>query len=335
MQIKHIYTQANASAPLVSFIIPCFNLPAELVKQCLDSILALSLSAAEREIIVVDDGSEDCLIDYLSDYLDDIVYIRQPNQGVSAARNMGINISKGKFIQFVDGDDCIIPKAYEHCLDIVRYKNADMVLFRLTSSEKDLKDADVDITFDVPTSGNEYMMHNNLHASPCGYIFKKKMLVNLLFHVGVEYGEDEEFTPQLVLRSEHLYSTEAVAYYYRKRRGSATNNRSLRSRVKRLHDAVDVITTLRNRADTLPYKDRLAIQRRVDQLTMDYLYNVITLTHNGKYLEESVERLRSKGLFPLPAHDYTRKYKYFSRMVNSKAGREILLAVLPFIKKKR
>lgn len=120
MQTQQTYT-SDIQAPLVSFIVTTYNLPVEYIKECLDSILQLSLSDKEREIILVDDGSDICQLNELSEYLTHIIYLRQPNQGVSVARNYGMMMAKGRFIQFVDGDDYLIQSAYEHCLDIVRY----------------------------------------------------------------------------------------------------------------------------------------------------------------------------------------------------------------------
>ena len=64
---------------------------------------------------------------------------------------------------------------------------------------------------------------------------------------------------------------------------------------------------------------------------MDYLYNTIMLTRSERQLNERLERLTKQGLFPLPQRDYTQKYKYFSKMINSKTGRKILLRTLPII----
>lgn len=95
----------------------------------MDSILKLSLNAKEREIILVDDGSDISPLNDLAEYQNQIIYLRQPNQGVSVARNYGIMIAKGNYIQFVDGDDYLLQAAYEHCLDIVRYHQPDIVTF--------------------------------------------------------------------------------------------------------------------------------------------------------------------------------------------------------------
>ena len=61
----------------ISFIITYYNLPAEMLHTCIESILALTLRAGEREIIIVDDGSDECPINELAPYSDDIIYIRQ------------------------------------------------------------------------------------------------------------------------------------------------------------------------------------------------------------------------------------------------------------------
>ncbi len=88
-------------------------------------------------------------------------------------------------------------------------------------------------------------------------------------------------------------------------------------------------------ADTLPNNDRLALQRRVAQLTMDYIYNVIIETRSRHYLDRKLASLRSEGLFPLPDRDYTTKYKWFRRMTNSSLGLSLLMRALPLLKKER
>ena len=321
----------NNKKPLVSFIITCYNLPTEMIVECIGSIMALSLSEQEREIIVVDDGSDICAINDLDDYRDDIIYVRQKNRGLSEARNTGIIMASGQYLQFVDGDDKLIQTGYEHCLDLVRYNNMpDMVLFRFTDKTPEhIKFAEVQ-----PVCGTEYMQHNNIRPSACSYIVKHTTLGKLRFTPGI-YHEDEEFTPQLLLRAETVYPTDTIAYMYRKRSGSIISDKAKRSILKRLNDSKAVIIRLNDMADRLPHNDRIAMQRRVAQLTMDYIYNVITQTHSRQYLDKQLDELHSKGLFPLPDKDYTKKYKWFRRMTNSKLGITLLMHALPLMKKER
>lgn len=312
----------NATAqPLISFIIPAFNLPAGMLRECIESIMRLSLAQDEREIILVDDGSAPPALDALGGMLDHILYIRQHNRGLSAARNMGLQCATGRFVQFVDGDDYLVQAPYEHCLDIVRYGEPDMVLFHATQSEH----PDVPFASEGPMSGVAYMHQNNLRASVCGYIFRRSILGSLRFPDGVVH-EDEEFTPLLMLRAEHVYSTKAKAYFYRQRSNSITTTTDKRHTVKRLNDTIGIILKLKDIADHSPEIDRVALNRRIAQLSMDYLYNTIRLTHSRKHLDEAIEELRQKGLFPLPDKKYTPRYRLFRSLVGNALGRQILLA---------
>ena len=110
-----IETQYLEHHPLVSFIITAYNIEASLLRSCIESILGLSLNPENREIIVIDDGSETPAITSLLDVCDNLIYVRQRNQGLSVARNRGIDIAQGDFIQFIDGDDSLLQFTYEHC----------------------------------------------------------------------------------------------------------------------------------------------------------------------------------------------------------------------------
>lgn len=310
------------SKPLVSFIVTTYNLPVTLLEECLNSILSLSLREDEREIILIDDGSDKSLIDFLSKR-DALIYIRQNNQGLSVARNNGLRWAKGEYVQFVDGDDYLVTASYEHCLDFVRYDNPDMVLFHMTSSDC------IETAFSAPhpVSGWEYMTDNNIRAAACGYIFRKEVLGDLNFTPGI-YHEDEEFTPQLLLRCARVFDTNAQAYFYRQRTGSITHNFDKAFIGKRLEDILYIIDHLQCIARQSSIQNKVALERRVAQLTMDYLYHIIVLTQNRQKLDEAIEVLKVKDLYPLPDHQYTRKYTLFRKLISSHWGRQLLIMSL-------
>lgn len=332
MQTQQSNTPMEETTPLVSFIIPAYNVPPTMLHECIESILQLSLRPQEREIILVDDGSDTPLLNETKELADSLVYVRQQNGGVSTARNRGMRMAQGEFVQFIDGDDLLIHAAYEHVLDLVRFGKSDMVMYNFTdkgdSQQSSYKDEE-------PMSGTELMRRENIHGSVCGYIFRRAIVGSLRFTPGVAYGEDEEFTPRLLLRAERVCYTNAQAYLYRMRPASAINRSDLRSRLRRLNDAKSVLMRLSKQSATLPAAERIAMQRRTAQLTMDYIYNVITLTHSRHYLNRQIEELRKAGLFPLPDRDYTRKYKWFRRMTSNSVGLTILMRVLPLMKKER
>ena len=88
--------------PLISIIIPTFNRK-KWIKTAIDSVLNQSYN--NFELFVIDDGSDDNTKEIISGYGKKINYIYQPNQGVSAARNLGIKQAKGEYITFLDSDD--------------------------------------------------------------------------------------------------------------------------------------------------------------------------------------------------------------------------------------
>lgn len=89
-------------SPTFSVIIPCFNGEATIVR-AIDSVLSQSYSV--NEIILVDDGSIDATADIVKQYDHRLIYIWQPNQGVSTARNVGVKRATSEWIVFLDADD--------------------------------------------------------------------------------------------------------------------------------------------------------------------------------------------------------------------------------------
>jgi len=320
MQDFEIATQNSQARPLVSFIITSYNLPAELLKACVESITSLDLADSDREIILVDDGSE---VSPVNDLPQSVIYLRQAHQGLSTARNSGLRMATGRYIQFLDGDDLLLKNAYDACLNLLK-DTPDVVFFHLVDRMPSDVSSPQNISAEPPVSGVSYMHNNNLRGSACGYLFRRAILTSLKFTPNTLH-EDEEFTPMLMLRAEKVVETDAQAYYYRSRETSITHEEDEAHVQKRLADTEQILYKLQEQAATLPEMDRVALNRRIAQLTMDYLYQVAKLTHSSDQLEEAVERLRAKSLFPLPNKSYTRKYMLFRKLVSTRVGRKILV----------
>jgi glycosyltransferase involved in cell wall biosynthesis len=101
---------------LVSVIIPCYN-HARYLGQAIESVLDQSYPRVE--IIVVDDGSTDHTTQVAARY-SGVHYVRQENQGLSAARNTGLRQSRGDFPVFLDADDLLLPGALEAGLNCLK-----------------------------------------------------------------------------------------------------------------------------------------------------------------------------------------------------------------------
>lgn len=119
--------QHDMTSPQISFILPVYNVEPYLA-ECLDSILKHNIS---KEIIIIDDGSQDRSFEIAQDYFlkhPEIVLYRQHNRGVSAARNAGLRLARGKWLNFTDPDDWILEPdiaqmlalAEQHDIDVFR-----------------------------------------------------------------------------------------------------------------------------------------------------------------------------------------------------------------------
>lgn len=313
----------NTEAPLISFVITVKNLAKEAVRSTIKSITELSLRPDEREIIVIDDGSDESVINSLGDVKDDFVYVRQRSQGISVARNIGIHIASGLYVQLLEGGDRLIGEGYEHCIDIVRYNNPDIVLFDFTDKRK------FDTTYYIPdpVDGTVFMRNNDLNVMAWCYVFRKNMLLDLRFTPD-RINDDEEFTPQLFLRAENVYSTNIPAYYRCHHEDLSMKRVDKRLVLKRLNDMEQVLVHLHDVSTSLPRIEFHALQRRIAQFTLEYIFRTIRFTHSSHQLEERLERLEKIGLFPLPDKDYTKRYMLLRKFANNKFTRKMLTLVL-------
>lgn len=108
-QAKHL--------PLVSVIVPIYNRENTL-DTCIKSILASEYK--KIEVILIDDGSTDRSREVCQRYVDSdsrVTLVSQANEGVSAARNLGISKANGEWISFIDSDDAIQPGFYQKLVD--------------------------------------------------------------------------------------------------------------------------------------------------------------------------------------------------------------------------
>lgn len=293
--------------PLVSFIIPCYNVPDDMLGKCLHSILTLSLAPSEREIIVVDDGSTDPPANVPAS----CTLLRRKHAGLGATRNAGLTAASGQFIQFVDADDWLTDN-YNSVVQQMREGEGDLLVFDFLRTVDGVPPQPLGGWYCRGT-GADVLERMNIRASACCYAFRRSILGHLRFPEGLLH-EDEEFTPLLMLAAQDVRATYTVCYCYRERVGSITVSGDP---ARRLDDLHTILLHLRDNGHQ-------ALARRVAQLTMDYIYNVMNLTADTAEVERRVALLADEGLFPLPKIDCTAKYAFFRKTSATPAGRKLL-----------
>lgn len=323
--------------PIVSFIITYYSEPLPLLAECLRSVLQVRSLMMQRgmakqdfEIVVVDDGSQLSPLGMLRQMDEDIRYIRQTNAGLSAARNAGLAAAHGEYVQFVDADDALLPHAYCSLCPQSR-EEADIILFRFTSEDGRWHENRADAFTDKNTpparpagcrrtmSGTQYMLHHNVRASACCYLFRRSMLGRLCFADGLLH-EDELFTPLLLLRMHSVSDCPVPAYYYRRRPHSITHTRTARHIARRLDDTETILHRLRDEAGSMQGDDRRALMRRVEQLTTDYIYIMWKVEADRQERVRRMRQLTADGLLPLPLRSYTLRHWVFSLVLRLPHG---------------
>mgnify|MGYP000912134466 CR=1 FL=1 len=205
---------------MISVIIPIYNAETTL-RRCLDSIL--SQSYRSLEIIVVDDGSKDTsgnLCDEYGEKNDRVVVIHQENQGVSAARNRGIDIASGEYVAFIDSDDYVDSDYFQVLLEGIERFNADFGMSALTAVPH------IDM-YTCLKSNNDIVsliigLKYGINAAPYNKIFKKHLIGNLRFDPQIYMGEDTLFAVEYAKKCRKGIFINKAMYHYNERTSSTS-----------------------------------------------------------------------------------------------------------------
>ena len=214
-----------------SIVIPVYNIK-EYLADCLDSVLAQSLS--DFEVILVNDGStdgSDALCDAYAAKHPQIHVVHQPNQGVAAARNTGLEKAQGEYVLFLDSDDLWKTNLLESLTPFVN-KNCDLVEFGFQefSDHTPQKAVYPPITCNNLPGADYLQQVFHKMEMPIGSCwccaYRRQLLMdqNLRFPVGVRYGEDLKFRIAVLEKAASICSIPETLYFYRIRQSSATHH---------------------------------------------------------------------------------------------------------------
>lgn len=228
----------------LSVIVPVYNVEKYLC-DCLQSLVLQTIPF--DEIILVDDGSTDngktICEDYCHNYKN-IILVRQENKGLSAARNVGMECAKGKYILFIDSDDFITldtseilrGKLYKTDLDVL-YFNADVKYDIKITEAKYSYVRDIMLCGYI-MSGIEYLIRSfpeNHIVSSCMAAYKKEFLQknNIFFPEGIYY-EDNVFQLKVVVNAKQVECISNQFYIRRYRENSIMTSAMTEKKCKSL-----------------------------------------------------------------------------------------------------
>lgn len=220
----------------LSIVIPVYNVE-KYLKKCLDSVVNQKTKYT-YEIILVNDGSTDNSLKILKSYENCYHYIKvisQENQGLSGARNTGLNNSRGRYITFIDSDDCIKNGYIEKMMDKAIINDLDMVMCGIEqydiANNKPLKIISHENILLKNGIGDEIL---NLKGFAWGKIYRRDLWNNVRFPVG--YLFEDTIIRSVIMRmcNSFEFVDEPLYVYSIRKESLSRQNRKKRNDVKYL-----------------------------------------------------------------------------------------------------
>lgn len=204
---------------MISVIVPVYNGEAT-IERCITSILNASTYAESIvEVIVINDGSTDSTKNICEKYAEKIILINSNNQGVSSARNTGLETAKGEYIFFVDADDTVDKNIFTTFEAVSKETQWDLLNFGYCIVKNDkcmrVKGLDRDYAAENQNQIDE-IIHNLSRAYIWNKVFRKDIIEkhNIRFDKNISYGEDTIFLCNYLKHICSLYISKEFLYYY-------------------------------------------------------------------------------------------------------------------------
>ena len=273
----------NNPACLFSVVIPVFN-NEQYIKQTLRSVFTQIDDSVE--VIIINDGSTDNSKQAIEQAINEyhragkVHFISQQNAGVSATRNIALDMAQGRWIGFIDGDDIWCPHFWETIKPVILEGNCDLIDFRYHY----FKDQPPEITPTAPARRETitdkqhdalYGVFRHSHWHIWSRVYRRELIGSHRFHDGRRY-EDMMFTPWLYLEAGRITRLAETLYYYRDNAFGITRN----IQVSDIADMTFALNQVVERINTLP---QAQFPPRLTAPLINNLFNEIKALHDKLY----------------------------------------------------
>ncbi len=257
--------------PLVSVIVPVYKVE-QYLGRCLDSVINQTYD--NWECLCINDGSPDNSLQVLEEYAAKDSRIRvfdMENNGVSVARNLGMDVMMGEYLIFIDSDDFIHPQLLEICVYQALRDGSDLVVYRRSNSygrnvrllrkiglgdyipryshykKENVPSVITDDIFayvtnnyhDVPQGIDKKYMVRHCHVWRA--LYHRSVVEDLRFCLGIRF-EDVVWYAEMLLRVKRVTINNLKLYYYYPNKLSFMNGPEGHSRIRHLRNAISVVS---------------------------------------------------------------------------------------------
>lgn len=285
---------------LVSIIIPAYNVD-NYLEECVNSLLCQTYT--NYEIVIIDDGSTDNTYNIGKQLTVESVKVKlfhQENQGVSIARNIGMQKANGEFFVFVDADDIAAPQYIETLVACAR--KSDMGMAGFTSERGEIATKVSMNTVDIRASDmmESILCGTNYDGYLWNKIFQRKIIENnnLRFQKNIVVWEDLLFVLQYLNNCDKVTISDEKLYYYRYREGSAVNN----TRLDKYRSKYEVMKKIKEQDFGYTKQSRKKTSFLYFETMFSYLNRILIQENKSNKLEEIlssidvVELLKQKNI---------------------------------------
>lgn len=307
---------------LFSVIVPVYNVK-DYISKCLDSLIHQGIETDKYEIILINDGSTDGSKEICEKYKDknkNILLLDQPNQGVSSARNKGLNAANGEYILFVDSDDYLVNDGLKRLARVIElYPKAEVVRF-YSSYDKNPKDY-VDDSIDYYGTSRLLLERGGYPAFIWTFAYKRSFLSkNNIRFKDLKFSEDGLFIATVYLHNPYIVSTRANIYRYVLRNNSAIGRREIKSSRKYVCDGLTSYELIKEELKTSIFNNNFNVIKACESsmnIKKNSIYSrMLSSEYDFADYKKLMKRIKGNGFFPLVAWSEVKRVEIICKIVN-------------------
>ena len=324
MQQKNTIIQLfNHSMTYLSIIVPVYNVE-KYVRTCIESIYRQGLDENRFELIIINDGTKDKSMEVIADIIQqhsNIIVIEQENQGVSVARNRGIECARGEFLLIIDSDDLLIDYSIKPLLEKAITLKPDLIVADfIQMNDKEIEEfldtpPNLEESFDI----SEISGYDLVDPAYCKFqwriLFRKDFLINnhISFIPGI-LAQDVPFVNECYLKAKNCFITTRIFIIYRRGHHSV-------SELYRLRNAHDVSIAMKEawKLSELPGLSTQTLYKQQDFLFIFFYTHICAITYG--HLKNMTEIIMSfnflKKQIPTISFKHNNKQKLWTLLYNN------------------